>query len=106
MIFIKMAVGAMVGALYFFAISGWRRNGSPWFRARRAAAWLGLIAAEIMMLTVGYHKAVQLDQGTRLFADLLFGFGAWLMLGVPSSILIGLATYIVARVRRTRAPTP
>jgi hypothetical protein len=106
MIFIKMAAGAIVGALYFFAISGWGRNGMPWFRARRAAAWWGLIAAELLMLVVGYPASAQFDLVTRVFADLMFGFSAWLMLGLPSSILFGLATYIVVRARRPSSPAP
>lgn len=97
MLLIKFAVGALVGAVYFWAVSGWKKSQSPLFKARRAAGWWGLISAELMILTLGYRDA-HTGGGNDLLIDMVFGFSSWLLIGVPTSIVFGLATYIVVRV--------
>lgn len=87
-----MAVGALVGGLYFFVLSGWRRDHSPFFKARRAAAWWGLFTAELMLLVL---KAP--GQGQNQLADIVFGLSGWIIFGITTSLIFGLAFYIFKR---------
>lgn len=93
-----MAVGAVVGAIYFFAISGWKKNPTPSFIGRRAAAWWGLISAELFFISLKAPGGKDLG----LTADLIFGFSAWIIFGVSTSLLFGFAVFTVSLARRAK----
>lgn len=98
MIILKLVIGTLIGTLYFFAVSGWRKNQSLGFKARRITGWTGLILAELMFISMSYPNPNNQEISNDLSVDLTFAFISWLFIAVPISVVVGVSTYFIYRI--------
>ncbi len=91
---ITIPLGLLLGSVFYFAVAGWRKTGTPSHRARNAAGHWGLWSAVILMATI---KAPGGNHETKV--DLAFALISWLAIGIPGAVVIGLGAYLIYRIR-------